>query len=96
MADLGTRINTIAAEVAAEFMQALQQEFSRDLAQKIEARLRREMSGDRTYMPRESTASRKAMHDKVRRMFNGSNATEIARELGIGRTTVYRILKQPG
>jgi putative lipoic acid-binding regulatory protein len=29
-------------------------------------------------------------------LFNGRNATEIARKLGICRATVYRLLKQPG
>jgi Mor family transcriptional regulator len=29
-------------------------------------------------------------------MFNGRNAREVARRLGIGKTTVYRIIKQSG
>ncbi|WP_373995244.1 helix-turn-helix domain-containing protein [Massilia sp. WG5] len=27
-------------------------------------------------------------------LFNGRNASEVARKLGIGRATVYRIIKQ--
>lgn len=34
--------------------------------------------------------------DEVRRRFNGRNARELARELEIGRATVYRIVKTPG
>lgn len=33
---------------------------------------------------------------QVGRMFNGRNASEIARVLGVSRATVYRCLKQPG
>jgi DNA-directed RNA polymerase specialized sigma subunit len=32
----------------------------------------------------------------VARLFNGRNATEVARVLKISRITVYRLLKQPG
>jgi predicted transcriptional regulator YheO len=32
----------------------------------------------------------------VATLFNGRNATEVARRLGISRATVYRLLKQPG
>lgn len=31
---------------------------------------------------------------QVLSMFNGRNASEVARQLGIGRATVYRLLKQ--
>lgn len=40
--------------------------------------------------------TRHEKYEQVKRMFNGKNATEIARILGIGRATVYRILKRPG
>ena len=33
---------------------------------------------------------------QVLRLFNGCNATEVARELNVGRATVYRVLKQAG
>ncbi len=33
---------------------------------------------------------------QVLSLFNGRNATEVARTLGISRATVYRMLKQPG
>ena len=41
-------------------------------------------------------SDRSRLHEEVRRCFNGRNAREIARELGVGRATVYRILKTPG
>lgn len=33
---------------------------------------------------------------KVLSNFNGRNAREVARKLGIGKTTVYRVIKQSG
>lgn len=96
MADLGTRIKTVAHEVATEIMLEWSKEVSKQLAESIEKRLRLEMAGDRGYISSESTATKEAKHDQVRRMFNGRNATEIARELKLGRATVYRILKRPG
>ena len=33
---------------------------------------------------------------QVLSLFNGRNATEVARCLNISRATVYRLLKQPG
>ena len=95
MADLGTRVKDIAYEVANDIMKQWPAEIRRELAEKIEQRLRREMAGDRGYISK-STASREQKYDMVRRMFNGRNATAIAQELKIGRATVYRILKTPG
>lgn len=96
MADLGTRVKDIAYEVASDMMKQWPAEIRRKLAEKIEERLRREMAGDRGYISGASIGTRQEKYDRVRRMFNGRNATEIARELKIGRATVYRILKTPG
>ena len=96
MSDLGTRVKDIAYEVASDMMKQWPADIRRQLAEKIEERLRREMAGDRGYISSASTSSRKEKHDRVRRMFNGKNAVEIARELKIGRATVYRIIKTPG
>jgi hypothetical protein len=52
--------------------------------------------------PASASTSKRAPKDarlaqQVLTLFNGRNATEVARELeGIGRATVYRKLKQPG
>lgn len=96
MADLGTRIQSIAHTVALEIMAEFAKEVSKQMAESIEKRLRAEMAGDRGYISSESTETREAKQDRARRMFNGRNATEIARELKIGRATVYRWLKRPG
>jgi len=96
MADLGTQIKNIAHDVAIEIMKQWAPEVSKQIAGMIEQRLRAEMAGDRGYISLASSASREEKYEKARRMFNGRNAREIARELKIGRATVYRILKRPG
>jgi Mor family transcriptional regulator len=58
--------------------------------------VRREFSGIEIYIPRRSQASRDKLAKEVLSLFNGRNATEVARRLKIGRTTVYRIIKQAG
>ena len=100
MSDLGTHIKNIAHDVANEIMKRLAPELAPEVSKQIallmEYRLRAEMAGDRGYISTVSTATREKKHEQVRRMFNGRNATQIARELKIGRATVYRILKKPG
>ncbi len=56
--------------------------------------VRHEFGEDRSYVRGRDTGSRLAM--QVLNLFNGRNATEVARVLGISRATVYRVLKQPG
>jgi DNA invertase Pin-like site-specific DNA recombinase len=41
-----------------------------------------------------STEDQRRRVDQILELFNGRNASEIARRLGIGRATVYRLLKQ--
>lgn len=57
---------------------------------------RKEFSGDTTYIPRRSPTERQKMVNEVLRLFNGRNATEIARRLNISRSTVYRLIKTAG
>jgi len=45
---------------------------------------------------RTSPLERQQRVHQVLALFNGRNATEVARSLGIGRATVYRYLKQQG
>lgn len=63
--------------------------------QSIEAHLRLEFGGQTTYVAA-SGKDYAAMRAQVRERFNGRNASTLARELGVGRATVYRWLKQPG
>jgi transcriptional regulator of acetoin/glycerol metabolism len=56
--------------------------------------LREEFAGERVYVRKRGEVDPVAA--KVLSVFNGRNATETARELGIGRATVYRKIKQPG
>lgn len=57
---------------------------------------RLELGGDRAYIGQRSPTDRRKMVNDVLRLFNGRNASEIARRLNIGRTTVYRIIKTSG
>lgn len=48
------------------------------------------------YVAATAPTEREAVARRVLSMFNGRNARQIARTLHIGKTTVYRILKQAG
>ena len=63
---------------------------------KLEDEVRDEFQCIEVYVARRSPARRRQLTAEVLSLFNGRNATEIARKLGIGRTTVYRIIKQAG
>lgn len=65
-------------------------------AAQLKEATRKEFCGIEIYIPRRSALERRRLEAEVLGMFNGRNATEIARRLGIGRTTVYRIIKQAG
>ena len=65
-------------------------------AAELKAEVRREFSGIEIYIPRRSAARREQLTKEVLTLFNGRNATEVARKLGLGRATVYRIIKQAG
>ena len=62
----------------------------------LKGAVREEFKGQRVYVATHSETARAAMAQRVLALFNGRNATEVARELGISRPTVYRMLKQPG
>lgn len=57
---------------------------------------RAEFSGQEFYIPKRGRTDRQQQVASVLALFNGRNATAMARELGIGRATVYRVLKQAG
>ena len=60
---------------------------------KAEAAVRAEFAGSEVYLQKRSSRDLAA---EVLRLFNGRNATEVARRLGVSKRTVYRYLKQPG
>ena len=65
-----------------------------DIRDEGEAAVRHRLLGLRGTV--RAKADRETMAVKVLALFNGRNASEIARRLGIPRTSVYRYLKQPG
>lgn len=58
--------------------------------------VRDEFRGEAVYIASRPPTERQRLVDGVLRLFNGRNATEVARRLGIGRATVYRIIKRSG
>lgn len=68
----------------------------RERAEALKESARREFSGLEIYIPRRSDAERQRIVLLVMELFNGRNATEIARRLKIGRASVYRIIKAHG
>lgn len=66
-----------------------------DHADEFRRELRLMLGGERHYIKKRD-ASAKVSPEEILRAFNGRNASEVARRLGIGRATVYRFIKQPG
>lgn len=60
----------------------------------MKKQIRQEYGGAAVYV--RSRVPQDQLRHQVLSIFNGRNATEIARKLGIGRATVYRLIKQPG
>lgn len=61
--------------------------------ERARAAVRAEFAGEEVYIQKRSS---KEIAAEVLRMFNGRNATEVARRLRIHRATVYRYIKQAG
>lgn len=61
--------------------------------QRAQTAVRAEFAGEEVYIQKRSS---KEIAAEVLRLFNGRNATEVARRLRIHRATVYRYLKQAG
>lgn len=62
----------------------------------ITADLRAEFGGQRVYLSARPQTDREKRVRNILSLFNGRNATEVARRLGVSRATVYRTIKQPG
>jgi Mor family transcriptional regulator len=62
----------------------------------IKLALRQEFAGERAYIRHRDDGQAEASATQVLTLFNGRNASEVARQLRISRATVYRKLKQPG
>lgn len=58
--------------------------------------VRAEFAGEECYIAGRPATARQQQVAQVLALFNGRNASEVARRLGISRRTVYRIIKQPG
>ncbi len=58
--------------------------------------VRAEFKGEKCYIAARPPTVRQQTAAQVLALFNGRNATEVARRLGIGKATVYRLIKQPG
>lgn len=57
---------------------------------------REEFRGERCYINERSPTDRQQLVSEVLTLFNGRNASEVARRLNISRATVYRYIKQSG
>ena len=62
----------------------------------IKRAVRDEFAGERVYVQRRRADDISPLAAEVLKLFNGRNATEVARQLRVSRATVYRMLKQPG
>lgn len=58
--------------------------------------VRAEFRGEECYIAGTPASDRQLRVQQVLALFNGRNASEVARRLQISRSTVYRIIKQPG
>jgi DNA-binding NarL/FixJ family response regulator len=62
----------------------------------LKAAAREEFAGERCYINERSPTDRQQLVADVLALFNGRNASEVARRLNISRATVYRYIKQAG
>lgn len=62
----------------------------------IKQHIRRCERGQRPYISPACVAAREQEAQRILALFNGRNATEVARRIGCSRAKVYRVLKQAG
>jgi Mor family transcriptional regulator len=63
---------------------------------RLKSAVRAEFKGEECYIAGRPITARQEMVAQVLSLFNGRNATEVARRLNISKRTVYRVIKQPG
>jgi Mor family transcriptional regulator len=61
---------------------------------KAKVAVREEFKGQEIYIPARGATERQKLIREVLSLFNGRNASEVARRLNISRGSVYRYLKQ--
>jgi Mor family transcriptional regulator len=84
-------VDRIFEYLVAEFPQLAGPDFA-----KTKKAVREEFAGQDAYIPQRPLSQRQEVVQSVLELFNGRNATEVARRLRISRATVYRVLKQEG
>lgn len=67
-----------------------------DRTDELKRMVRAEFGGERVTILKRTAEERRALVSSVLALFNGRNATEVARQLNISRPSVYRYLKQAG
>lgn len=67
----------------------------RDRLEEIEEDLRAQFSGLNWWVSSKPHLERRRRAQEILSLFNGRNASEVGRRLGVSRATVYRVLKQP-
>lgn len=68
----------------------------KDRVTSLKTAARKEFSGMGMYIAQRPAAEREKTINEILTLFNGRNATEIARRLNISRATVYRTIKTAG
>lgn len=71
-------------------------ELGADVLAEAKLGVRAEFGSSLGYIRSGHEARRQELARMILALFNGRNASEVARELDISRATVYRFLKQPG
>jgi Mor family transcriptional regulator len=74
-------------------LQYVQVEFEAQIETAIR-RARSDFAGSEGYVKKRDNVERERIAREVLALFNGRNGSEVARRLGIGRATVYRIVRQ--
>lgn len=82
--------------MAAHLMHLSVAHVTTEAREEIELALREHFGGEWAWVSSAERLRRAKIAREVLARFNGRNATEVARELGIGRSAVYRIIKQAG